>query len=90
MKFHTIAVSIAAMSFCFASAVEKNPAEEEPFYVNGATINIATDANEDETESVTPVSEGVWGREYPDGYLVYNLQGIPINDSHWNLPGVTG
>lgn len=84
------AVFLAAATMLPAAYAEEDLSKEEPFYVNENTIKVAPEADDEKGGPVTPVSEGVWGREFPDGYQLYNLQGQRINDSRWDLPGVSG
>ncbi len=67
---------------------QDDPEHKEPFYVNQSTINVAPEPDDDEVQGVTRVSEGLWAREFPDGYQFYNLQGQKFTDSRWTLPGV--
>lgn len=67
---------------------QDDPEHKEPFYVNQLTIMIEHEADADKARGVTPVYEGLWAREFPDGYQFYNLQGQKFTDSRWTLPEV--
>lgn len=67
---------------------QDDPEHKEPFHVNEFTIFVAEEPDADKIQGVTPVSEGVWALEFPDGYQFYDLQGIKFTDSRWDLPGV--
>lgn len=63
--------------------------KKEPFYVNGATIYVNPDPDSDKAIGVTPVSEGIWGRQFPDGFQFYDTRGLKFTDFRWALPGTT-
>lgn len=67
---------------------QNDPEHQEPFYVNELTIYVSEEPDADKMQGVTPVSEGLWALEFPDGYQFYDLQGVKFTDSRWNLPGV--
>lgn len=69
-------------------AQDDDPEHREPFYVNESTIYVAAEPDDDKAVGVTRVSEGLWAREFPDGYQFYDLQGRKFTDSRWDLPGV--
>ncbi len=73
----------------FSAYAEDDITRKEPFYVNEMTIYMQSEADDDKAIGVTPVYEGLWAREFPDGYQFYNLQGQKFTDSRWHLPGVT-
>lgn len=84
---HCAALMIMAMCSSFQAMAEEDPMYKEPFYVNEATIYLQPEPDDSKALGVTTVSEGLWAREFPDGYQFYDLQGIKFTDSRWNLPG---
>lgn len=85
----SLTVILAASLFSTAMYADNDPTKEEPFYVNGATIYIQPEADDDKAIGVTPVSEGIWGRQFPDGFQFYDTRGLKFTDSRWDLPGTT-
>lgn len=82
--------ALLAFAALFGAAyAEEDLTKKEPFYVNNMTLTIAAEPDEDKAIGVTPVSEGVWGREFPDGWQFYTARGLKFTDSRWELPGVT-
>lgn len=61
------AVFLAAATMLPATYAEEDLSKKEPFYVNENTIKVAPEADDEKGGPVTPVSEGVWGREFPGG-----------------------
>lgn len=81
-------VALVMPSVSFSVQAQDDPEHQEPFYVNESTINVASEPDDDKALGVTPVSEGLWAREFPDGYQFYDLNGRKFTDSRWSLPGV--
>lgn len=82
-------VILALLLFSSPSYAEEDPSKKEPFYVNGATIYINPEPDDDKAIGVTPVSEGIWGRHFPDGFRFYDTRGRKFTDSRWDLPGTS-
>lgn len=81
-------ITVCMAGACLTAKAQNDPEHEEPFYVNQFTIYVEEEPDADKAVGVTPVSEGLWAREFPDGFRFYDLQGIKFTDSRWALPGV--
>lgn len=68
---------------------DDDPSKREPFYVNNMTLFMDPEPDADKAEGVTPMSEGLWARKFPDGYQFYDRNGVKFTDSRWDLPGVS-
>lgn len=78
----------AALVPCVSAHADDDPMSREPFYVNGGTVEMKAEEDADKAEGVTPVSEGVWARKFPNGYQFYDLKGHKFTEDRWDLPGM--
>lgn len=81
--------AIGILCLCIGVKAQDDPEYREPFYVNQFSINVTPEPDADKMIGVTPVSEGLWALEFPNGFQFYDLQGLRFTDSRWNLPGVS-
>lgn len=91
-RLHPASLTVILAACLFSPSMkadEEDLSKKEPFYVNGATIYINPEPDDDKATGVTPVSEGIWGRQFPDGFQFYDTRGIKFTDSRWDLPGTT-
>lgn len=84
----TLAIAILLTS-AIPVLAEEDITKKEPFYINNMTITLQMPIDDDDAIGVTPIYEGVWAREYPDGFQFWTYQGLPFTDSRWTLPGVS-
>lgn len=80
---------LAATLSSTAIYADDDMSKKEPFYVNGSTIYINPEPDDDKAIGVTPISEGIWGRHFPDGFQLYDTRGLKFTDSRWYLPGTS-